>query len=100
MFKWLLKIFNKTYFEKKRNYHVIISKEDAQELEYYWESLYAVPNKKSIPNKKSMEFRKNLLPSKIQIGYIFNSDSGIPFKITNIMADGLTIKAKRYSNES
>ena len=93
MFKWLLKIFNKTYFEKKRNYHVIISKEDAQELEYYWESLYAVPN-------KSMEFRKNLLPSKIQIGYIFNSDSGIPFKITNIMADGLTIKAKRYSNES
>lgn len=35
MFKWLLKIFNKTYFEKKRNYHVIISKEDAQELEYY-----------------------------------------------------------------
>ena len=94
MFKWLLKIFNKTYFEKKRNYHVIISKEDAQELEYYWESLYTVPN------KKSMEFRKNLLPSKIQIGYIFNSDSGIPFKITNIMADGLTIKAKRYSNES
>lgn len=94
MFNWFKKFFNKFKLEHGINYHVIISKKDADELEYYWESLY------SATKKNEMEFRKKLFPSMVKKGLIFYSDSGISFIITKIMADGNTFYAKRYSDES
>ena len=46
------------------------------------------------------KFYKDLKPSTIQKGNVFYSDSGIPFQITHIKADGKTLKAKRVVNES
>lgn len=85
MFNWLRKIFKK---ELAVNYHVVISNENAKELEYYYEPLYYF-------NKNKMEFRKWLFPSIVKKGLIFLSDSGIPFEITKVAADGKTINAKR-----
>lgn len=86
MFGFLRNPFKK--IEESINYHVIISKEDADELEYYLEVMYN--------NPKGKEFRKYLKPSMVKKGYIFYTDSGVSFIVTSTMADGITIKAKRY----
>lgn len=90
MINWLKKLFSKK--EKALYYDIVISNDDAKELEYYWESLYYYSSSK-------MKFRKQLFPSKIKKGLLFYSDSGIPFEVTKIMADGGTLYAKRTINE-
>lgn len=91
MINWLKKLFSKK--ERALYYDVVISNDDAKELEYYWESLYYHSSSK-------MKFRKQLFPSLIKKGLRFYSDSGILFEVTKVMADGGTIHAKRISDEN
>lgn len=88
MFNWFKKVV-----ERKQTYEILISKQDGEELQFYWETPLE-------QESNGWKFYKDLKPSTIQKGNVFYSDSGIPFQITHIKADGKTLKAKRVVDES